>query len=164
VGDAITVRARQEVVFNASPLPEIDRDRYSPYVLRMAMLNDVSFHELETIRGTGRQGRVTKNDILQYLAQRPVARATVQALAGKDELSREDLEKMGEVVPMTSIRRTIADHMVQSIRTSAHVTMVHSVNVTHLVNLRNRIKDDFQKKFQAKLTYTASCCSSLRGC
>ena len=136
-------------------LPEIDRDRFSPYVLRLAMTNNVSMQELESMRGTGRQSRVTKNDLLQYLSHRPIAPATVQAIAGKPDISTADLSTLGNVVPMTSLRRTIADHMVQSIHTSAHVTMVHAVDMTHVVGLRNRIKEDFFKKFNAKLTYTA---------
>jgi 2-oxoglutarate dehydrogenase E2 component (dihydrolipoamide succinyltransferase) len=129
-----------------SQLPEIDRDRYSPYVLRLAMLNDVSLHELESIRGTGRQGRVTKTDLLQHLARRPIGSVSVAAQVGKPEISQDDLASLGNLVPMTSLRRTIADHMVQSIHTSAHVTMVHAVDVTHIVELRNRIKEDFAKK------------------
>ena len=66
----------------------------------------------------------------------------------------EDLSALGKVVAMTSIRRTIADHMVQSIHTSAHVTMVHLVDVTHFVELRDRIKGEFEQRFGAKLTYT----------
>ncbi len=137
-----------------APLPEIDRDRYSPYVMRLAMTNNISLHELEAIQGTGRGGRITKYDLLQYLSRRPVGSPTVAALAGQLELSEKDLASLGKVIPMTSIRRTIADHMVQSIHTSAHVTMVHAVDMTHLVQLRNRIKDSFQKKFKTKLTYT----------
>jgi pyruvate/2-oxoglutarate dehydrogenase complex dihydrolipoamide acyltransferase (E2) component len=138
-----------------SCLPEIDSDRYSPYVLRLAMLNNVSLHELEAISGTGRGSRVTKTDLLQYLARRPIGSASVAAQVGKPELSKEDLASLGDLVSMTSLRRTIADHMVQSIHTSAHVTMVHVVDVTHIVELRNRIKEDFARKFGAKLTYTA---------
>ncbi len=84
--------------------------------------------------------------MLQHLARRPIPTPSVPAAA---------VEEVGDLVPMTSIRRTIADHMVQSIRTSAHVTMVHAVDVTHVVELRNRIKDDFQKKYDAKMTYSA---------
>ena len=142
-------------VGNGFALPEIDRDRYSPYVLRMAMMNNVSMQELDSVKGTGRGGRVTKNDLLQHLARRPIAAASVAALAGKPEVSRDDLASLGELVPMTSLRRTIADHMVQSIHTSAHVMMVHAVDVTHIVELRNRIKEDFARKFNAKMTYTA---------
>jgi len=138
-----------------SALPEIDRDRFSPYVLRLAMLNDVSLHELESIAGTGRQGRVTKTDLLQHLARRPIGSKSVAAQVGKPELSKDDLKSLGNLVPMSSLRRTIADHMVQSIHTSAHVTMVHAVDVTHIVELRNRIKEDFARKYGAKMTYTA---------
>ncbi len=136
-------------------LPEIDRDRYSPYVLRLAMLNNVSLLELESIKGTGRQGRVTKNDLLQHLARRPIGPTSLAGQVGKPDVSADDLQNLGNIVPMTSLRRTIADHMVQSIHTSAHVMMVHAVDVTHVVDLRNRIKDDFSEKFHAKLTYTA---------
>ena len=138
-----------------SALSEINRDRFSPYVLRLAMLNDVSLHELESIAGTGRQGRVTKTDLLQYLARRPIGSMSVAAQVGKPEISKNDLESLGKLVPMSSLRRTIADHMVQSIHTSAHVTMVHAVDVTHIVELRNRIKEDFVRKYNAKMTYTA---------
>jgi len=135
-------------------LPEIDRDRFSPYVMRLAMLNGVTLDELQSIRGTGRGGRVSKSDLLQFLARRPVGAHSVQAELQTDTPATEDLATLGKVVPMTSIRRTIADHMVQSIHTSAHVTMVHLVDVTHLVGLRERIKEGFEQRFHAKLTYT----------
>jgi 2-oxoglutarate dehydrogenase E2 component (dihydrolipoamide succinyltransferase) len=136
-------------------LPEIDQDRFSPYVLRMALLNNVSLPELKSIRGSGRNGRLTKNDLLQYLGRRPVAAPVVAAPTDRDAAGPDALSPAGEVVPMSSLRRTIADHMVQSIHTSAHVTMVHAVDMTHVVNLRERIKDGFQKKYNAKMTYTA---------
>ena len=154
--EAVLVRAQQfDPYQNAEPLPEIDRDRYSPYVLRLAMFNNVSLQDLEQIHGTGRQGRVTKNDVLQFLARRPIAAPTVQALAGKEDLSPSDMAALGDVLPMSTLRRTIADHMVQSIRTSAHVTMVHAVDLTHVVELRERIKDEFFRKYNARMTYTA---------
>jgi len=135
-------------------LPEINRDRFSPYVMRLAMMNDLSMQELETLPGTGRGGRVTKSDLLHYLSRRPIGANSVRAQIGKEDPTPVDLESLGRVVPMNSIRRTIADHLVQSIHTSAHVTMVHVVDVTHLVELRNRIKQDFEARYRAKLTYT----------
>ncbi len=154
--EAVLVRAQHVDPYqHGEPLPEIDRDRYSPYVLRLAMFNNVSLQDLEQIQGTGRQGRVTKNDVLQFLARRPIAAPTVQALAGKEDLSPSDMAVLGDVLPMSTLRRTIADHMVQSIRTSAHVTMVHAVDLTHVVQLRERIKDEFYKKYNARMTYTA---------
>jgi 2-oxoglutarate dehydrogenase E2 component (dihydrolipoamide succinyltransferase) len=154
--ELVTVAGGAAGVHNGNGiLPEIDRDRYSPYVMRLAMLNNVTIQELERIPGTGRQERVTKNDLLQYLARRPIGPTTVAALTGKPEVTPDDLAGLGQILPMNTLRRTIADHMVQSIHTSAHVTMVHAVDVTHVVELRNRIKDEFFRKFNAKMTYTA---------
>ena len=152
-GDAVTVSSNTQFRINHE-LPEINRDRFSPYVMRLAMLNGVTLGELQGIRGTGRDRRVTKSDLLQYLARRPVGASTVQAELHNGAPAAEDLSALGKVVAMTSIRRTIADHMVQSIHTSAHVTMVHLVDVTHFVELRDRIKGEFEQRFGAKLTYT----------
>jgi 2-oxoglutarate dehydrogenase E2 component (dihydrolipoamide succinyltransferase) len=140
----------------AGDLPAINRDNFSPYVLRLALQNGVTMAELETLRGTGHGARVTKSDLLHYLARRPTGvNGGGRAAQGAAEPSAADLAALGKVVPMTSIRRTIADHMVQSIHTSAHVTMVHLVDMTHLVQLRERIKAEFERRYQARLSYTA---------
>jgi 2-oxoglutarate dehydrogenase E2 component (dihydrolipoamide succinyltransferase) len=136
-------------------LPELTRDWLSPVVLRLALLNGVSLQELQTIRGTGRQGRVTRQDLLSYVSRRPVGASSLAAETGTPAPRQEDVAALGSVVPMTSIRRTIADHMVQSIHTSAHVTMVHMVDMTHIVNLRELYKAAFEKRYGVKMTYTA---------
>jgi len=135
-------------------LPDITRAWLSPYVMRLALQNDISMAELQSIRGTGRQGRLTRNDLLQYLARRPVGSTALPA-AAVDASASSDLSSLGQVVPMTSIRRTIADHMVQSIHTSAHVTMVHAVDMSSVVALREKIKDEFYQRYNVKMTYTA---------
>src|SRR5258708_3226508 len=94
---------------------------------------------VQAIRGTGRQGRGTRNDLLKYLSGRPVNGSSSRATHNGTDATPGDLAELGEVIPMTSMRRTIADHMVQSIHTSAHVTMVHAVDMTHIVALRERI-------------------------
>ncbi|HMO49686.1 MAG TPA: dihydrolipoamide acetyltransferase family protein [Kiritimatiellia bacterium] len=137
----------------AKALPDITAAWLSPYVLRLAVQNNISMHELQGIRGSGRQGRITRNDLLQYLARRPVSSNTLSGAAPDPE--QVNLAELGQVVPMTSIRRTIADHMVQSIHTSAHVTMVHAVDMTSIVALRDRIKDEFYATHKVKMTYTA---------
>jgi 2-oxoglutarate dehydrogenase E2 component (dihydrolipoamide succinyltransferase) len=153
-GDQVLVSAaRDEAELNGA-LPEITRDWFSPYLLRLAMLNNVSIHELQKIKGTGRQGRVTRNDLLKYLAHRPAGNAPARETAAGTMALPDNAEDQGKVIPMTSMRRTIADHMVQSIRTSAHVTMVHAVDMTHIVALRERIKDAFFRKYKVKMTYT----------
>ena len=136
-------------------LPELTRDWLSPVVLRLAMLNGVSLQELQSVRGTGRQGRVTRQDLLNYVSRRPVGSSSIAAATGQAAPREEDVAALGRVVPMTSIRRTIADHMVQSIHTSAHVTMVHMVDMTHIVELRDRVKAAFEKQHGVKMTYTA---------
>lgn len=143
--------ARSEVDIGA--LPEITRDWLSPSVARLALINNVTMKELRTLRGTGTQGRVTRNDLLTYLAQRPSEPAAVRA-SGPQLPPRTDLDQLGHVVPMTTMRKTIADHMVQSIHTSAHVTMVHAIDVTQVVALRKMIKDEFRARYGVRMTYT----------
>jgi Pyruvate/2-oxoglutarate dehydrogenase complex, dihydrolipoamide acyltransferase (E2) component, and related enzymes len=135
-------------------LPELTRDWLSPFVLRLAMLNNISLKELQEIRGSGRHGRITKNDLLTYLARRPIGPTSLAEATGKPRPTPRDVEHLGQVVPMTSIRRTIADHMVQSIHTSAHVTMVHMVDMTHIVELRERVRAAFETLYGVKMTYT----------
>lgn len=150
----VSVMGEDDDLGTGMRLPELTRDWLSPFVLRLAMLNNVSLKELQDIRGSGRQGRITKNDLLTYLAQRPVGATSLAQATGKPKPGPRDVEAMGQVVPMTSIRRTIADHMVQSIHTSAHVTMVHMVDMTHIVALRERVKASFEKRYGVKMTYT----------
>ena len=138
--------------FDYQSLPDITRDWYSPFVLRLALQNNITMDELKAIRGSGRQGRVTRDDLLRYLSQRPSKRPPAANEA--EDVLPDNAGELGEVVPMTSVRRTIADHMVQSIHTSAHVTMVHPIDMTHIVALRNRIKAGFEKKYGVKMTYT----------
>lgn len=152
--DQLLVSTEVEGGLDDGELPEITKDWLSPYVVRMAMLNNIGLQELQSIRGTGRQGRVTKSDLLSYIARRSTTHANGGAPLKKESALPGDASNLGEVVPMTTIRKTIADHMVQSIHTSAHVTMVHAVDMTHIVQLRERIKDRFEKKFRVKMSYT----------
>ena len=129
-------------------LPESTGDWLSPSVTRLALQNAISLDELQMVDGSGRGGRVTRKDVLRIVAKRSGdpggAPRTIQKLSEEDE-----------VVPMTAIRRTIADHMVQSIHTSAHVTMVHAVDMTRVVELRNRIKDAFLDTYGVRMSYTS---------
>jgi 2-oxoglutarate dehydrogenase E2 component (dihydrolipoamide succinyltransferase) len=126
----------------------------SPSVCRLALENDVTLPELEQIDGTGRNGRVTKRDLRLYLANQRKSsngrRAKPVYIADHDQTA-----------PMSSLRQTIADHMVQSIRTSAHVTMVHEVDLTEVVALRGRYKEAFHAQFGCRLSYTAAICYAV---
>lgn len=148
-GEQILVSARQ-VGTGDLHLPSITSAWLSPYVLRLAVQNNISMQELQSIKGSGRQGRLTRNDLLQHLARRPSGQAF--SVAGR--APAPDLSGEGEVVPMTTIRKTIADHMVQSIHTSAHVTMVHAVDMTSIVRLRDLIKEEFLTTYKVKMTFT----------
>lgn len=136
----------------AQELPALTREWLSPSVARLALKHHVSMEELETLKGSGRSGRVTRRDLLGYLSTRTTPPASGTAVRADVDL--EKLKQHGRVVPMSAIRRSIADHMVQSIHTSAHVTMVHALDVTDLVKLRESVKAAFKAQHKVNLTYT----------
>ncbi len=154
--EQVLVRAEQIDIGSATAdLPELTREWMSPYLMRLAVMNNIGIDELKSIKGTGRNGRLNRNDILSYLSRRPVGGSTIEAATGKPEPTPGDVAELGDVVPMNAIRRTIADHMVQSIRTSAHVTMVHAVDMTKIVELREQVKQRFLEAHGVKMTFTA---------
>jgi 2-oxoglutarate dehydrogenase E2 component (dihydrolipoamide succinyltransferase) len=160
----------------AEPLSNADGSRfYSPLVLNIARTEGVSMSELETVPGTGKEGRVTKSDILAYVANRgnvqpaaaaasvsamPVAPvATTPAIStqtpAKVEVKSHILLNPGdELIEMDRVRKLIADHMVMSKHTSPHVTSFVEADVTNLVNWRNRVKDSFKKREGENITFT----------
>ncbi len=126
--------------------------RASPLVRRMAEEEGIDLGEIE---GTGLGGRITKQDILNYLSEREriaeVARPLVQqAQRGFPPLP--STAGQDEVVPMSAMRRSIAEHMITSRRTSAHVTTVFEVDMTSIVNLKNEIADEFGRREGFKLS------------
>ncbi|MFM6951721.1 MAG: dihydrolipoamide acetyltransferase family protein [Bacteroidota bacterium] len=160
----------------AEPLSNADGSRfYSPLVLNIARTEGVSMSELETVPGTGKEGRVTKSDILAYVANRgnasqpaavtaapaapaaPAAAAPVvsQNTPAKVEVKTSvSLNPGDEVIEMDRVRKLIADHMVMSKHTSPHVTSFVEADVTNLVNWRNRVKDSFKKREGENITFT----------
>ena len=139
---------------------------YSPLVRSIAAAENISVAELDSITGTGIEGRVTKNDVMGYLARRgsgapvaaPVAApapASMVASSAPAPVSAPAVLTGGqsEVIPMDRMRQLIAEHMVRSKHTSPHVTSVAEVDVTGIVKLREKMKDAFQKREGFKLTY-----------
>ena len=120
---------------------------YSPLVLKIAQEEGIGMMELESLPGTGAQGRVSKNDILAYAARKKERRAgdDVQVSVGGVR---------DEIIPMDTMRRKIAEHMVRSVHTSAHVSSVAEADVTTLVAYRERMKGGFERREGFKLTYT----------
>ena len=160
----------------AEPLSNADGSRfYSPLVLNIARTEGVSMSELETMPGTGKEGRVTKSDILAYVANRGNAQPTpaaasvsampvapvattpaisTQTPAKVEVKSHISLNPGDELIEMDRVRKLIADHMVMSKHTSPHVTSFVEADVTNLVNWRNRVKDSFKKREGENITFT----------
>jgi 2-oxoglutarate dehydrogenase E2 component (dihydrolipoamide succinyltransferase) len=143
---------------------------YSPLVRNIAQTEGVSMQELEGIQGTGKDGRVTKNDILSYVANRgtapqpvPVQPAPVQPAApvAKKEVKKEvakvapvSVNGGDEIIEMTRMGKLISKHMVDSVQTSAHVQSFIEIDVTNIVKWRNKVKDAFFQREGEKLTFT----------
>lgn len=140
---------------------------YSPLVRSIAKEENISLSELEAISGTGAEGRVTKKDIINFVANRgnaPVAalkttvapKAAAASPAAKVEIKTPtvSLGAGDEILEMDRMRKMIADHMVMSKHVSPHVTSFVEADVTNIVNWRNKIKNDFLKKEGQKLTFT----------
>jgi len=152
----------------STPPPAISTssDRfYSPLVRTIAKEERISQAELDGIPGSGQEGRVTKKDILAYVANRgtagePMPKAAPAPLApppapsAPSSTPASSITGNVEIVEMDRMRRLIADHMVMSKHTSPHVTSFVEVDVTNMVNWRNRIKDTFKKQYGENITFT----------
>jgi 2-oxoglutarate dehydrogenase E2 component (dihydrolipoamide succinyltransferase) len=129
---------------------------YSPLVKSIAKEEKIDIDELDSISGSGKDGRVTKADVMEYLKNRgkaPAPKAEAQKVA-KIDAPKVIAGTGDQVVEMDRMRRLIADHMVMSKQVSPHVTSFIDVDVTNLVNWRNKVKDTFQKREGQKITYT----------
>jgi 2-oxoglutarate dehydrogenase E2 component (dihydrolipoamide succinyltransferase) len=136
---------------------------YSPLVRNIAKKEGIRPEELDSVPGTGLHGRVTKKDIIAYIEERPYLKSAPAAPqqpvpAPKPSVSApapsKSVSGATEIVEMDRMRKLIADHMVMSKRTSPHVTSFVEVDVTNLVNWRNKVKGPFQKKYGEKITFT----------
>lgn len=135
---------------------------YSPLVRSIATREGVSIAELEAISGTGKDGRVTKNDILAYIPAKGKPSPSVQvksngtAQAQSQTVQRPTISISGndEIIEMDRMRKLIADHMVMSKHVSPHVTSFVEADVTNIVKWREKAKATFEKRDGIKLTYT----------
>lgn len=159
---------------------------YSPLVLNIASKEGIGMAELEAIPGTGNEGRVTKKDILNYLANRgngapaPVAAPVAQAAAPAPQPTpvaaapapaaqaapapAANYGNNVEIIEMDRMRKLIADHMVRSKATSPHVTSFTECDVTNIVNWRNKVKNSFEKKYGEKITFTPIFIEAIVNC
>ncbi|MEJ5244144.1 MAG: 2-oxoglutarate dehydrogenase, E2 component, dihydrolipoamide succinyltransferase [Bacteroidota bacterium] len=150
---------------------------FSPLVREIAKQNKVSLEELLTIKGSGSEGRITKDDLLKYIENRGKAPAAPQAApsvavqpkapatpAVRETVTITESKQPAkpivyndadvEIIPMDRVRQLIAEHMVHSKHTSAHVTSVGEADVTGIVRFREKFKQEFEKREGIKLTYT----------
>ncbi|MCO6146725.1 dihydrolipoamide acetyltransferase family protein [Flavobacterium sp. NRK1] len=142
---------------------------YSPLVKNIAKEEGISLAELEAINGSGKEGRVTKNDILDYIrtrgsqpAQQPAAvtqAAPVQQPTANNQPAAAKAAPVSvnggdEIVEMDRMRKLISGYMVQSVQTSAHVQSFIEVDVTNIVKWRDKVKGAFEKREGEKLTFT----------
>ncbi|WP_333820920.1 dihydrolipoamide acetyltransferase family protein [Ohtaekwangia sp.] len=133
---------------------------YSPLVKNIAREENIPVAELETISGSGVEGRVTKKDILDYVQNRKVG-ATVQPVKHAVQTTAASAPKVqasisagDEIIEMDRMRKMIAERMVDSKRIAPHVTSFVEADVTNIVQWRGRVKNEFQKRDGDVLTFT----------
>jgi 2-oxoglutarate dehydrogenase E2 component (dihydrolipoamide succinyltransferase) len=130
----------------------------SPLVRNIAAHEGIAYSELDKIQGTGMDGRITRDDIISAIKKRE--QGSVSVIKADNEKKQNAINISSakatedEIIPMDRVRKIIADHMVMSKRTSAHVTSFIDADVTKLVKWRNEVKDKFLVKEGFKLTFT----------
>lgn len=144
---------------------------YSPLVKNIAAHEGLNQQELDQVMGTGAEGRVTKEDILKYVASKKEQTNTASAPAiqpthptvtdKKEQYPTKPVETVhtinsggDEIIEMDRMRKIIADHMVKSVQTSPHVCSFVEADVTNLVNWRNKAKEIYKKRDGENITFT----------
>lgn len=131
---------------------------YSPLVLNIARTENISMDELENISGTGINGRVTKKDILEYIAKKKSGKVEFEKVERKDFAQTDfaeskDKSSKVQIVPMDNIRQKIMQHMIKSRDTSVHVTAMMEIDMSKIYNFIESNKDSVMKEEGIKLTY-----------
>ena len=148
----------------SSVVQSSDSRFYSPLVKNIAVAEGISQQELDQISGTGKSGRVTKNDILKFVENR----STQPLLKETTTINKQATQKQSktvsttpvsvnggdEIIEMTRMGKLIAHHMVESVQTSAHVQSFIEADVTNIWNWRKKVKDGFTKREGENLTFT----------
>lgn len=158
----------------AAPVSSNGNRFYSPLVKNIAKKEGISQAELDEISGSGKAGRVTKTDILDYLDNRKSTQPTssekkhavanpivstpsnfinIEATSMQPQMAQSN-SNSDEIIEMTRMGKLVAKHMVNSLQTSAHVQSFIEVDVTKVWNWRNKIKSKFQDSYGMKITFT----------
>ncbi len=130
---------------------------YSPLVRNIAQTEGISIDELENIAGSGKDGRVTKDDILAYIENKDAAPKVAPVSAPKPFVAKAapvSVNGGDEIIEMTRMGKLISKHMVDSVQTSAHVQSFIEIDVTNIVKWRNKVKNEFFQREGEKLTFT----------
>ncbi len=146
---------------------------YTPLVRTIAKTEEISIDDLERIPGTGPKNRLTKEDLFNYVNNRnksnishpkvliqPAKNQNINAISAKEnttDLHKDKLPSQSdneEIIELDRMRKYIANHMIESKKTSAHVSSFLEADVTHMVHWRNSVKDDFYQKHGEKLTFS----------
>lgn len=150
---------------------------YSPLVKSIAAQENISLTELDSIKGSGADGRLNKDDLLQYIANKNGGKVLTQTVvltpppppvnetaapkttpvaevASSNKPSTTSVSGADEIIEMDRMRKLIADHMVMSKSTSPHVTSFVEADVTNMVLWRNKVKNSFEKRENEKITFT----------
>jgi len=176
--DKVSAVSDESIVDSATEIKEVKNEKitselkssqagkfsrfYSPLARQIIKNEKISFEELDKIQGSGINGRVTKKDILTYLETRnKVSAQTAAVSTGAGSSAADEIIKApplrpyegDQIIEMDRIRKLTAEHMIRSKQVSAHVTNILEVDVTGIVNWRNKIKDEFEKREGVKLTY-----------
>ena len=144
---------------STSAEPQVDFSKterfYSPLVKNIAKKEGISLSELDSIKGTGLNDRVTKSDILDYLSHRTQGKAKPSATFDATPANKRVYTKRGEErIEMSRMGKLIAEHMLKSKLTSAHVQSFIEVDVTRIWKWRNKVKKAFEEREGEKFTFT----------
>jgi len=156
-----------------STVEKVDQDRpgtsnrfYSPLVKSMAAEEGIDISTLDSIKGSGSEGRVTKQDVLDYINDKgfttpsPISSTQASEDKGQPAIGETKVQAAtsvsggDEIIEMDRMRKLIAEHMVMSKHTSPHVTSFVEADVTNIVQWRERVKNDFEKREGEKITFT----------
>ncbi len=158
-----TIAIAKETV---TPVTSSEGRFYSPLVKNIAKKEGISQDELDAISGSGKDDRVTKNDILNYIESKGNSKAGVTPVVQAPIVQNKVVEKPkadsapivssgeDEIIEMTRMGKLIAHHMVESVQTSAHVQSFIEADVTNIWNWRKKVKADFMKREGENLTFT----------
>lgn len=147
----VTIRGISSHSSNGVAVPDKSDRFYSPLVMNIARREIISMAELARVPGTGRNGRVTKKDMLAYVKNRPAGIATP---SGTPQPVPVSISGEDEIIEMDRMRKMIAERMVNSKRISPHVTSFVEADVTNIVSWRNRVKQQFKEREGEPITLT----------